>query len=194
MELVTGRPESDEGRLQKETDTYDLLDSLQITYERVDHEALGTMEACAKVDELFGCTVCKNLFLCNRQKTKFYLLLMPGDKPFRTRELSAQIGSARLSFAAPEDLERLLHLTPGSVTVMGLMYDKENSVQLLVDEDLLESAYFGCHPCINTSSIRMKTEDVINKLLPAMHHEMITVHLGGEPGTSDAGVKQGSER
>lgn len=179
MKLEKGRPVNEEGRLAKEIQTYDLLDSLQIPYERVDHEALNTMEACADVDRLLQSTICKNLFLCNRQKTKYYLLMMPGDKPFKTKELSAQIGSARLSFAPPEDMEALLNLTPGSVTVMGLMYDQKNKVQLLVDEDVLDGEYFGCHPCINTSSIKLRTEDVFNKFLRAVHHDMTCVHLTG---------------
>ena len=180
MELVKGRPADESGRLEKEIKTYDLLDSLQIEYERVDHEALNTMEACAEVDELLQATICKNLFLCNRQKTNFYLLMMPGDKPFKTKELSSQIGSARLSFASPEDMERLLNLTPGSVTIMGLMNDAENKVQLLVDDDVLKGTYFGCHPCINTSSLKLKTADVFSRFLKAVHHDLITVHLTGE--------------
>lgn len=179
MELVKGRPKSEEGRLEKEIETYNLLDFLQISYERVDHEALDTMEACAEVDRLLQCTICKNLFLCNRQKTSFYLLMMPGSKPFKTKELSVQIGSARLSFAPPEDMERLLNLTPGSVTVMGLMYDKENQVQLLVDEDVLKGEYLGCHPCINTSSIKLRTKDVFEKFVKAVHHDLRCVHLTG---------------
>ena len=122
MKLVKGRPGNEEGRLEKEIETYNLLDSLQISYERVDHETLNTMEACAEVDQLLQGNICKNLFLCNRQKTKYYLLMMPGDKPFKTKELSAQINSARLSFGSSEDMETLLNLSPGSVTVMGLMY------------------------------------------------------------------------
>ena len=110
------------------------------------------MEACNEIDAILQVTICKNLFLCNRQKTNFYLLMMPGDKPFKTKELSSQINSARLSFASPEDMERLLDITPGSVSIMGLMNDKENAVQLLVDEDVLQGEYLGCHPCINTSS------------------------------------------
>ena len=180
MELVKGRPQNEDGRLGKEIETYDLLDALEISYERVDHEALNTMEACAEVDQLLQCTICKNLFLCNRQKTNYYLLMMPGDKSFKTKELSAQINSARLSFASPEDMETLLNLSPGSVTVMGLMYDRENRVQLLVDEDVLEGEYFGCHPCINTSSIRLRTKDVFDRFLKAVHHDMIRVHLTGE--------------
>ena len=122
----------------------------------------------------------KIVFLCNRQKTQFYLLLMPGSKPFRTKELSAQIGSARLSFASEEYMEQFLDLTPGSVTVLGLMNDTDNRVQLLIDEDVVKDEYFGCHPCINTSSLKMKTNDIMEKFLPAVHHEPIFVKLGAE--------------
>ena len=160
MELYKGRPENIQGRLDKEIRVYDLLDSLGIEYERTDHERTDTMEACNEIDAILQVTICKNLFLCNRQKTNFYLLMMPGDKPFKTKELSSQINSARLSFASPEDMERLLDITPGSVSIMGLMNDKENAVQLLVDEDVLQGEYLGCHPCINTSSLKMRTKDV----------------------------------
>lgn len=180
MKLYKGRPENTQRRLDKEIRVYDLLDSLGIEYERTDHEQADTMEACNEIDAILQVTICKNLFLCNRQKTNFYLLMMPGDKPFKTKELSSQINSARLSFASPEDMERLLDITPGSVSIMGLMNDKENAVQLLVDEDVLKGEYLGCHPCINTSSLKLRTKDVIEKFLPAVHHEMITVHLIGE--------------
>ena len=139
-----------------------------------------TIEACQGVDALLGMEICKNLFLCNRQKTQFYLLLMPGSKPFRTKELSAQIGSARLSFASEEYMEQFLDLTPGSVTVLGLMNDTDDHVQLLIDEDVVKDEYFGCHPCINTSSLKMKTSDILEKFLPAVHHEPIFVKLGAE--------------
>lgn len=180
MELYKGRPQSTEGRLEKEIRVYDLLDFLEIEYMRTDHEVANTMEACNAIDAVLGVTICKNLFLCNRQKTNFYLLMMPGDKPFKTKELSAQINSARLSFASAEDMERLLDITPGSVSVMGLMNDKENKVQLLVDEDVLVGEYIGCHPCINTSSLKLKSSDVWEKVLPAMNHDIITVKLVGE--------------
>lgn len=179
MELFRGRPESPAGRMAKEIRVYDLLDSLEVEYMRVDHEATDTMEACKGVDEVLDIFICKNLFLCNRQKTKFYLLLMPGDKPFKTKELSAQIGSSRLSFAGPEHMEEFLDITPGSVSVLGLMNDKEHKVQLLVDRDLLDAENFGCHPCINTSSLKMKTKDLFEKVIPAMGHEPIFVTLVG---------------
>ncbi len=177
MILVEGRPETNEGRLEKEIRTYDLLDSLNIPYQRIDHEVAMTMEACAEIDKVLDATVCKNLFLCNRQKTEFYLLMMPGEKPFKTKDLSAQIGSSRLSFASAEDMEKYLDITPGSVSVMGLMNDEDNGVRLLIDEEVLKGTLVGCHPCINTSSIRIPTEDLLKKFLPAVHHDYTAVQL-----------------
>ena len=179
MELQNGRPETTSGRLDKEIRVYDLLDKLGIAYQRVDHEATMTMEACEEVDCILGddTTICKNLFLCNRQETNFYLLLMPGDKPFKTKDLSAQIHSARLSFAKPEYMEKYLDITPGSVSVLGLMNDSEKKVQLLIDEDVMKEPYFGCHPCINTSSLKFTTEDLTKKIIPALGHDPITVSL-----------------
>lgn len=183
--VYKGRP-SPEGRLEKEMAVYDLLDKLSVSYERVDHEPLMTIEACEVVDQVLEMRICKNLFLCNRQKTNFYLLLMPGDKPFKTKELSKQIGSARLSFGDAEYMEELLNLTPGSVSVMGLMNDQDNRVKLLIDGDVLKEEWFGCHPCINTSSLRMKTGDMLEKILPAVHHDYQIVELGKEENTPEA--------
>ncbi len=180
MELLDGRPESVEGRLPREVRTYDLLDSLGIKYKRTDHERTDTMEACNEVDKILGVVICKNLFLCNRQKTSFYLLMMPGDKKFKTKELSAQINSARLSFAEPEDMVKHLDIEPGAVSIMGLMNDKNHAVQLLIDEDVLKDEYLGCHPCVNTSSLKMRVDDVIKKFLPAVGHDYKIVHLVGE--------------
>ncbi len=184
MELFTGleagRPGHAEGRLAKEMRVYDLLDTLGIPYSRVDHEAAKTMEDCLVVDETLGVAMCKNLYLCNRQKTDFYLLLMPGDKPFRTKELSGQLGVSRLSFAEAEYMEAFLDITPGAVSVMGLMNDSENRVRLLIDADLLKMEDIGCHPCVNTASIRLTMADLTGKFLPAVHHEYTTVSLTGE--------------
>ena len=166
-----------EGRIEKEMRSYALLDSLGLEYRRVDHEHADTIEACEQVEGLLGCKICKNLFLTNRQQTDFYLLIMPGEKPFKTKLLSKQIGSARLSFASAEHMEKYLDITPGSVSILGLMNDKDGAVRLLVDRDLLKEEYFGCHPCINTSSLRLKTADVLEKLLPAMGHEPTFVDL-----------------
>ena len=180
MELVQGRPVDCAGRLAKEIRVYDLLDELGISYQRIDHEAAMTMEACAAIDEVLDATICKNLLLCNRQNTAFYLLMIPGDKSFKTSVLSKQIGSSRLSFASAEYMEKFLDITPGSVSVLGLMNDKENHVQLLIDADVLKGEYFGCHPCINTSSLRLKTSDLMEKIIPAMGHEPKIVTLEQE--------------
>lgn len=180
LELFKGRPENIQGRLEKEIKCYDLLDSLGIEYERVDHSAAETMEVCLEIDKALGAMICKNLFLCNRQQTEFYLLMIPGDKVFKTKELSSQIGSARLSFANAEHMQEFLDITPGSVSILGLMNDTQNRVRLLVDEDILKDEYVGCHPCINTSSLKIKTEDVFTKLLEALNHSMTTVKLCGE--------------
>lgn len=171
------RPESEDGRLEKELRCYDFLDRLKIPYRRIDHEMAMTMEACEEIEQVLECSICKNLMLTNRQETDFYLLLMPGDKPFKTKNLSAQIGSARLSFAKPEYMEKYLDITPGSVSIMGLMNDSENKVQLLIDEDIMKEPYFGCHPCINTSSLKFATEDLTGKIIPALGHDPITVNL-----------------
>ena len=170
MVLVEGRPADCSGRLEKEIRSYDLLDGLGVPYQRIDHEAAMTMEACEEIDRVLDATICKNLLLCNRQCTAFYLLMIPGSKVFKTSELSKQIGSSRLSFAKPEYMEQYLDITPGSVSVLGLMNDHENHVELLIDADILKGEFFGCHPCINTSSLRLRTSDLMEKIIPAMHH------------------------
>ena len=177
MELLQGRPADCNGRTQVEIDSYDFLDSLGVSFDRLDHEPAMTMEICREIDERLQAVICKNLFLCNRQQTDFYLLMMPDDKPFKTKNLSAQIGSSRLSFASAEAMMELLHITPGSVSVLGLMYDKEKKVQLLIDKDVLTHDYLGCHPCQNTSSIRFPIEDFTQKVLPALGHDPMLVEL-----------------
>ncbi len=183
MELLTGRPTDATGRLDKEIRVYNFLDGLGISYQRIDHEAAMTMEACAAIDAALEATICKNLLLCNRQGTAFYLLMIPGSKQFKTSVLSKQIGSSRLSFAGSDAMERFLDITPGSLSVLGLMNDKGNCVQLLIDEDVLLGEYFGCHPCINTSSLRIKTADLMNTIIPAMGHPARIVSLTNEVST-----------
>ena len=180
MELFNGRPENTEGRLPREVRTYDVLDRLGIPYQRTDHERADNMEACNEIDAVLGVVICKNLFLCNRQKTAFYLLMMPGDKKFKTKELSGQIGSARLSFAEPEDMLKYLDIEPGAVSIMGLMNDHGRAVHLLIDEDVLKDEYIGCHPCVCTSSLKIRTQDILEKFLPFTGHTLRTVKLLGE--------------
>ena len=177
MILFNGRPDDSDSHSERERRVYDLLDSLGVSYERVDHPRAETMEACAEIDKALGVTMCKNLFLCNRQKTDFYLLLMPGDKPFKTKDLSAQFGISRLSFADGDAMLELLDILPGSVSVMGLMNDRSVRVQLLIDRDIISEDHIGCHPCECTSSLKISTADIIGKFLPAVKHQFITVDL-----------------
>ena len=183
MELVNGRPATNEGRLEKEIRCYDLLERLGVEFQRIDHEAAMTMEACVEIDKVLDATICKNLLLCNRQATAFYLLMIPGDKQFKTSVLSKEIGSSRLSFAKPEYMLEYLDITPASVSVLGLMNDHDHHVELLMDEDVLKGEYFGCHPCINTSSLRIKTADLMEKIIPAMDHPARIVVLPHETET-----------
>ena len=180
MTLYSGRPENADGRLPREIRTYDFLDGLGIPYQRPDHERADNMAACNEIDAVLGVIICKNLFLCNRQKTKYYLLMMPGDKKFKTRELSAQIKSARLSFADADAMLRHLDIEPGAVSIMGLMNDREKKVRLLIDGDVLRDEYIGCHPCVCTSSLKIRTADILGKFLPATGHGYETVTLTGE--------------
>lgn len=176
--VYSGRPCDVSGRTQREIAVYDILDGLDIKYARLDHDVAPTIEACAEIDELMQTPVCKNLFLCNGGKTQFYLLLMTGDKRFSTKDFSRLIGCSRLSFAPAEYMEALLGVTPGSVTVLGLMNDTENSVKLYIDKDVLADEYMGCHPCINTSSLKIKTADITEKFLPYIKHTYRVVDLG----------------
>lgn len=177
--IYTAKP-SPEGRLPREMKVYELLEELHIPYERLDHGAVATIEACHDIDKILDIKLCKNLFLCNAQKTKFYLLLMPGEKKFSTKEVCRQIQSARLSFAPAEYMEKFLNISPGSVSVMGLMNDKEKQVRLLIDREVLEEEYLGCHPCVNTSSLRIKTTDVISRFLPYTGHDYTVVELADD--------------
>lgn len=180
--LEKGSPTDYSKRLDKEKRCYELLDSLGLEYYRCDHPDANanTMEDCLAIDAILDAVVCKNLFLCNRQHTQFYLLMMPGDKVFKTKELSGQLGCARLSFAEAEYMQEYLDITPGSVSILGLMNDKENHVRLLVDEDVLKGDFVGCHPCINTTSLKIATKDMFGSLLSSMGHDMTVVKLLGE--------------
>ena len=179
MELYKGRPENSQGRLDREIRVYDLLDSLNIEYFRTDHERADNMEACNEIDSILDVIICKNLFLTNRQKSKYFLLMMPGDKKFKTKELTSQINSARLSFAGADDMLKYLDIEPGAVSIMGLMNDRDKMVQLLIDGDVLKDEYIGCHPCVCTSSLKIKTKDIVDIFLPYTGHEYIQVRLTG---------------
>lgn len=175
--LFEGRPDNCADRLPKEQRCYDFLDGLGVPYFRVDHAHADTIELCHGIERSLGCEICKNLLLTNRQGTNFYLLLLRGDKVFRTKYLSAALGCARLSFAPGEMMEELLDITPGSLSVLGLMNDKDMRVQLVIDRPVLENEWIGCHPCFNTSTLRFSVKDLTEKVIPAMGHAPIVVDL-----------------
>lgn len=175
--LFEGRPQNSANRLPKEQRCYDLLERLCVPFWRVDHDRADTIELCHGIEATLGCGICKNLLLTNRQGTAFYLLLLRGDKVFRTKHLSAALGCARLSFAPGEIMEQYLDITPGSLSVLGLMNDHENRVQLVIDKPVLEGEWIGCHPCINTSTLRFSVQDLLDKVLPATKHSPIIVEL-----------------
>lgn len=175
--LYHGRPADCTGRTEAECRCYDLLDTLGIAYDRVDHDPAATIAICEQVDQILGTEICKNLFLCNRQRTQYYLLLLRGSKAFHTKDLSHQLGCSRLSFAPAEDMVRYLGLHPGSASVLGLMNDTAGKVTLVIDQSVLRQTFWGCHPCINTASLRLRGQDILEKFLPAVHHCPVFVDL-----------------
>lgn len=177
MTVEKGAPGSFQGRSDRELRSYKMLDSLAIEYWRIDHEPADVMEVCQERAEALCTRICKNLFLCNRQETSFYLLCMPADKQFKTSVVSKQLGVSRLHFASEEHMERLLGLSPGSVSILGLMNDTEGRVSLLMDAELKDQEFFACHPCINTSSLKFKTSELLYKLLPKLGRSPVFLQL-----------------
>ena len=175
-----GRPDDFEKRLKKEQKVYEMLDNLGIEYDYVDHDEAMTIEACKDIEKVLGVGICKNLFLCNRQKTDFYLLLIDGNYRFKTSVVSKIIGTSRLSFGDANNMLELFDITPGSLSVFGLMNDTQNRVKLLIDKSVLDSDYFFSHPCINTSTLNIKTADIIEKCIPFMAHEPMIIEIPEE--------------
>lgn len=174
-ELFSTHPEKT--ATQKEMDSYLFLEENGVDYIRAEHDEAATIELCEEIEKVIDAKICKNLLLCNRQQTKFYMLLIPGDMVFKTKYLSAQINSARLSFASGEQMEKMLNVTPGSLTVLALMYDENKEIELLIEKNVFKEEFFGCHPCVNSATVRFKTEDLKNKVLPALNREYTIVDL-----------------
>ena len=175
MEVYNGAPA--ESRSDVENRVYESLARLEIPFTRVDHEAAFTMEDCAAISAALEVHICKNLLLTPRNRSAFYLLCLPAEKPFSTKDFSKLIGSSRLSFATEEDLVALLGCRAGSASVLGLMNDTEHRVTLAIDRAVAGDEWFGCHPCKNTSSLRLKTRDVLEKYLPFTGHVPTIVDL-----------------
>jgi Ala-tRNA(Pro) deacylase len=170
----TTRP--DDERIRQELAIYDRLEELSIPYVRVDHDHADTIQICQEVEKVLGSKICKNLFLCNRQQTDFYLLMMPGDKPFKTKFLSAQLGCSRLSFADGGHMRDYLQTIPGSVSAMELLFDTEHHVQLVIDRELMEEEFISGHPGISTSTLQLRKEDLL-KFVASTGHTPIYIDL-----------------
>ena len=177
--LLPGAPQSPRG--EAETAVYRLLTDLGIPFFRIDHPPVATMEDCQAIDRALGGEICKNLFLCNQQKTVFYLLMIQETKSFKTKDISKQLGVSRLSFGTPEDMQRLLHISPGAVSPMGLLFESARDVRLIMDRALLSASQLGCHPCVNTASIRLSMRDFLDIYLPAVHHVPNFVDVADAP-------------
>ena len=173
--VYSGRPKEIRDFLEQRV--YDLLDELNIPYERVAHDAAYDMGACVVISKVLGVRICKNLLLTPRNRSAFYLLAMPDDLPFRTADFSKIIGSSRLSFATEEDLRDLLGVQIGSASVLGLMNDTEHRVTLAMERRVADAEWFGCHPCRNTSSLRLKTSDLLHVFLPHIGCTPVIVDL-----------------
>lgn len=169
-EVFSGRPENCDGRLAKEIAVYDFLDSLKIPYRRVDHDPADTIADCVEIEKVIGVGICKNLFVRNRTGTEYYMIMMSGHKQFRTAEVSKKLGTSRLSFASRQEMEQMLDVTPGSVSVMALKNDTAGRVKLCIDRDIINGEYIRCHPCINTSTLKIRTEDLLRCFLQKVKH------------------------
>ena len=178
--IENGDPRDAAARSPRERRCYEFLDRLGVPYRRVDHEPAATMELCREIEKSLGCPICKNLLLTNRQQTDFYLLLMEGDKVFKTKYLSKALGCARLSFATDQQMLELVDITPGSLSVLGLMNDPEKKVRLVIDKPVLEQPEIGFHPCLNTSTLAVSMGDFTGTILPALRHEPTVVELPAE--------------
>lgn len=164
-------------RIATEKKVYELLAKLKIPYERVDNEVVETMEECEEIDRALGAEIRKSIFLCNKKKTSFFLVVVPAKKALDTSALEKKIGVSHLSFASGELMEEHLGTKPGSASVMGLINDEDDYVQLIIDKEVAEDEWFGCNPGINTSHLKMKTSDLLNKFLPQIRHKAKVIDL-----------------
>lgn len=170
-----GKPKDLDKRQEKERKCYEFLEKIGLDYEVVDHEEASDMDKCLEIETVLGVKICKNIMLCNRQETRFFIFMMPGDKKYVTKDVSKKIGMSRLSFAKEEHLKDYLNVTPGSVSVLGLLNDIDNRVELVIDRDVIGQNHIRCHPCVNTSTLKIKTDDFLTRIIPALNKEALII-------------------
>ena len=174
-EIMTTAPQEYKNQLQKET--YKALSQLKIPFERVDTDEAITMDDCVLIDQKLDMKMVKTLFLCNRKKTIFYLFITTGDKAFDTKNFSNTLGISRVSFAPAELMEEMLGNKIGAATVFGTLLDLDRDVQVIIDKEVAEEEYYGCSDGTTTCYMKIKTTDIINKLLPFAKHKPVIVEI-----------------
>lgn len=174
-EVMTTAPEDERGAL--ETKVYQELERLNISYERVDNDTVETMEECVEISEKLGAEIRKTIVCCNRQKTEFFLVVLPASKRFDSKLFAAMMRTARVSFASAEDMESLIGLTPGEASVMGILNDPEAKIKVVVDKAVADAEWFACNPGANTTHIRFKTKQLLDTFLPAENHKAEIIML-----------------
>lgn len=173
--IYTSRPT--DKRSETEELVYDVLEKLNISFHRTDHSPAATIHECKKIEKYLDVSICKNLFLTNNKKDIFCLLLICGDKKFESGKVSRQVGSSRLSFASDAELMQFLGITSGSVSIFGIINDTDNKVRVAIDSDLLKQEFIGCHPCKNTTTLKIKTCDIMEKFIPYARHNTFIINL-----------------
>lgn len=155
----------------------DFLNENGIEYEKFTHNSVSSIEECKEIESIVGGEICKNLLLRNTPGTAYFLLSMKGNKAFVTKDISKKLGVSRLSFVSPEEMLLLVNTAPGSLGLMSLIFDENKKIRFAVDKDLLENEFFCCHAGINTCTLKIKTQDVFEKLLPLMRIEANIIEI-----------------
>lgn len=145
------------------------LDELKVPYEYHQHHAVHTIDECLELPYAEAdVTFCKNILLCNRQKTQFYLYVTVPKKPYRTADVSKLLGVSRLSFAPDEALPELLQLYSGSLTPLALWLNPDSGVQLVLDREIRQPGRIAFHPAVNTATVIFRQEDFFDRVVPAL--------------------------
>ena len=169
-DIITTPPPVFESPLQQAV--YETFERLGISFARVDTDPGLTMEDCQHIDRKIGVRIVKTLFLCNRQQTAFYLYVTTDDKPFVTKEFCGTLGIPRVSFASAEKLEELTGVKVGATTVLSAILPSARDVHLVMDRSVAESEWFACTDGTPTCFVKIRTQDLLDKFLPASGHDL----------------------
>jgi len=177
-EIVNEKPKEFENETQRMI--YEALEELKIPFDRVENDFMISMEDCEAVNKKMNTRMAKNLFLCNRQKTEFYLFITKDNKHFNTKIFSKAMGISRVSFAPEETLTEYLGTKIGATTIFSLVYDKDCKVHLVIDKDVLEEKFHACNDGTNNAHIKITTKDLMEKYLKYTKHEPVIIEFKEE--------------